>query len=206
MKKYKKGSRSGGLVMPFLSLMASKPLMVEKHNPLESTVHISHIAQHAVAGERHAFSLEEDRSQKTEYWHAETAETADPRHFERTSTGGRGKSRNPFMQNLTQKEQKQRKLPSFRAQRSGVEKSFQAEALRRERNLSQIAQITRIFLFYANQCPLMPAEAGWQISQSRTERKREQSRYQSAGWLALASTKCGRKICDNQRNLREMIS
>jgi len=35
--------------------------------PLESTVHISHIAQHAVAGERHAFSFEEDRSQKTEY-------------------------------------------------------------------------------------------------------------------------------------------
>ena len=34
--------------------------------PLESTVHISHIAQHAVAGERHAFSLEEDRRQETE--------------------------------------------------------------------------------------------------------------------------------------------
>ena len=34
--------------------------------PLESTVHISHIAQHAVAGERHAFSFEEDNSKKTE--------------------------------------------------------------------------------------------------------------------------------------------
>jgi len=34
--------------------------------PLKSTVHISHIAQHAVAGERHAFSFEEDRSQETE--------------------------------------------------------------------------------------------------------------------------------------------
>ena len=66
LKKYKKGSRSGGLVMPFLSLMALKSLMYEKHNPLESTVHISHIAQYAVAGERHAFSLEEDRRQKTE--------------------------------------------------------------------------------------------------------------------------------------------
>ena len=55
--------------------------------PLESTVHISHIARHAVAGERHAFSLEEDRRQKTEDRmrgaelarkpHAETAETAE---------------------------------------------------------------------------------------------------------------------------------
>jgi len=33
----------------------------------------------------------------------------------------------------TQKQQKQRKPPSFRAQRSGVEKSFYAEALRREK-------------------------------------------------------------------------
>ena len=193
------------------------------------------------------------------------------------------------MQDLTQKQRKQQKPPSFRAQRSGVEKSFHAEASRRNsrnsgnsrhfersgaesrnpftpkhceerknltqitqifteipvrrrimlaseritrsreaelsrrksrnsgnsrhfersgaesrnpfmqkhceerKNLTQIAQITRIFLFYANRCPLMPAKAGWQISQNRTERKRKHSRYQSAGWLALASTKCGRK-------------
>ena len=122
------------------------------------------------------------------------------RHFERSGA----ESRNPFMQNLTQKQQKQGKPRHF--ERSGVEKSFHAEASRRERNLTQIAQITRIFKSDANRCPLMPAKAGWQISQNLTERKREQPRYHSAGLLALASTKCGRKICGNQRNLREMIS
>ena len=97
MKKYKKGSRSVGLVMPFLSLMALKPLMVEKHNPLESTVHISHIAQHAVAGERHAFSLEEDRSQKTEdriLARRNSGNSGNPRHFERSGA----ESGNPFTQ------------------------------------------------------------------------------------------------------------
>ena len=97
VKKYKKGSRSVGLVMPFLSLMALKPLMVEKHNPLESTVHISHIAQHAVAGERHAFSLEEDRSQKTEdriLARRNSGNSGNPRHFERSGA----ESRNPFTQ------------------------------------------------------------------------------------------------------------
>jgi len=29
------------------------------------------------------------------------------------------------------------------------------------------------FLFYANRCPLMPAKAGWQIPQNRTEKKRK---------------------------------
>ena len=46
--------------------MSTSEFIIETHNPLESTVHISHIAQHAVAGERHAFSFEEDRSQETE--------------------------------------------------------------------------------------------------------------------------------------------
>ena len=52
----------------------------DTYYPLESTVHISHIAQHAVAGERHAFLFEKTgvRRQKTECWHAETAETAEP--------------------------------------------------------------------------------------------------------------------------------
>jgi len=91
----------------------------DTYYPLESTVHISHIAQHAVAGERHAFLFEktEVRRQKTECaersWHAETAETTETRE-------------NP---------------PSFRAQRSGVEKSFHTEASRREKNLTQITQI-----------------------------------------------------------------
>jgi len=88
VKKYKKGSRSVGLVMPFLSLMALKPLMVEKHNPLESTVHISHIARHAVAGERHAFSLEEDRILARR----NSRNSRNPRHFERSGA----ESRNPF--------------------------------------------------------------------------------------------------------------
>jgi len=37
--------------------MVSVKVIRYTHNPLESTVHISHIAQHAVAGERHAFSV-----------------------------------------------------------------------------------------------------------------------------------------------------
>ena len=86
----------------------------DTYYPLESTVHISHIAQHAVAGERHAFLFEktEVRRQKTECaersCHAETAETTETRETRE----------NP---------------PSFRAQRSGVEKSFHTEALRREK-------------------------------------------------------------------------
>ena len=74
----------------------------DTYYPLESTVHISHIAQHAVAGERHAFLFEFAVCS----WKLEVAS-----------------------------------CPSFRAQRSGVEKSFHAEALRREKNLTQITQI-----------------------------------------------------------------
>ena len=80
----------------------------DTYYPLESTVHISHIAQHAVAGERHAFSLEEDRSQKTEdriLARRNSGNSGNPRHFERSGA----ESRNPFMQkhreerkNLTQ--------------------------------------------------------------------------------------------------------
>ena len=48
--------------------------------------------------------------------------------------------------NLTQKQQKQRKHPSFRAKRSGVEKSFYAEALRREKKIShRLHRFSRIF-------------------------------------------------------------
>ena len=76
--------------------------------PLESTVHISHIAQHAVAGERHAFSLEEGRSQETE----------DRMRGAELSC------------NLTQK---QRKHPSFRAdldrREREVENSHRAKAV-----------------------------------------------------------------------------
>ena len=63
--------------------------------PLESTVHISHIAQHAVAGERHAFSFEEDRSQKTEdrmLARRNSGNSRNSRHFERSGA----ESRNPF--------------------------------------------------------------------------------------------------------------
>jgi len=45
--------------------------------PLESTVHISHIAQHAVAGERHAFLFEKQEARR------QNARSGDSRHFER---------------------------------------------------------------------------------------------------------------------------
>ena len=37
--------------------MVHSTIIRDTYNPLESTVHISHIAQHAVAGERHAFRV-----------------------------------------------------------------------------------------------------------------------------------------------------
>ena len=75
----------------------------DTYYPLESTVHISHIAQHAVAGERHAFSFEEGSSKKTEdrMRGAELARRTSRRnsgnnrnirHFERSEA----ESRNPF--------------------------------------------------------------------------------------------------------------
>ena len=204
--------------------------------PLKSTVHISHIAQHAVAGERHAFSLEEDRSQKTECWHAETAETREiARHFERSGA----ESRNPFTPKHCEERKISHRLHRFSqnyqsddglcSQASGLhgtakrrEETHRAKAVissaaERSREILSCRSIAKKkshadsadnadFQSDANRCPLMPTEAGWQISQNRTERKWEQSRYKSAGRLALASTKSGRKICDNQRNLREMIS
>jgi len=73
--------------------MSTSEFIIETHNPLESTVHISHIAQHAVAGERHAFLFEK--------------------------TGVRRRRQNArsgvVTQNLTQKQRKQQKPPSFRA-------------------------------------------------------------------------------------------
>ena len=85
--------------------MSTSEFIIETHNPLESTVHISHIAQHAVAGERHAFSFEEGRSQETEdrMRGAELARrtsrgnsrnSGNTRHFEPSGA----ESRNPFMQ------------------------------------------------------------------------------------------------------------
>ena len=177
--------------------MVHSTIIRDTYNPLESTVHISHIAQHAVAGERHAFRVSSLQLEVSSYLPV-------------ISSGPRpeGEGSREILSCMTSRRNSRNKgnSLSFRAQRSGVEKSFYAEASRRERNLTQIAQITRIFQSEANLCPLMPAKAVWQISQNRTERKRKHSRYQSAGWLALASTKCGRKISVNQRNLRVMIS
>ena len=69
----------------------------DTYYPLESTVHISHIAQHAVAGERHAFSFEEGRSQETEdrmLARRNSRNSGNPRHFEHSGA----ESRNPFTQ------------------------------------------------------------------------------------------------------------
>jgi len=91
--------------------MVHSTVIREIHNyPLESTVHISHIAQHAVAGERHAFLCREGRSQETEdrMREAELARrtsrrnSGNTRHFERSGA----ESRNPFKQKHRDREKK----------------------------------------------------------------------------------------------------
>ena len=160
----------------------------DTYYPLKSTVHISHIAQHAVAGERHAFRVSSLQLEVSSYLpvissaaersreilscrtsRRNSRNSGNSRHFERNEV----ESRNPFMQ----KHREERK---------------------------NLTQITRIFTENSVRRRIMLASE--RITRSRTERKRKQTPYQSAGWLTLASIKCGRKICDNRRNLREMIS
>ena len=170
----------------------------DTYYPLESTVHISHIAQHAVAGERHAFSFEEDRSQETEDRMREAATAV-------ISSGPRpeGEGSREILSYSTSRRNSRNSGNSRHFERSGAESRnpFMQKHCEERKNLTQI---TRIFTELSVRRQIMLASE--RITQSWTERKREQPPYQSAGWLALASTKCGRKICDNQRNLREIIS
>ena len=139
--------------------------------PLESTVHISHIAQHAVAGERHAFLFEKTgvRRQKTEdrMRGAATAvissgprpEGEGSREILSCSTSRRnsGNSRNPR-----------------HFERSGAESRNPFMQKHREERKNP-TQITQIFTEIPVRRQIMLASE--RITQNRTERKRKQSRY-----------------------------
>ena len=164
----------------------------DTYYPLESTVHISHIAQHAVAGERHAFLVSSLQLEVSSYL---PVISSGPRpegegsleilscRTSRRNSGNKGNS------------------SSFRAQRSGVEKSFYAETSRREKKShTDYTDFHRII-----SPPTNHARKRADCTEP-DEKKTKTTAIQSAGWLALASTKVEEKICDNQRNLREMIS
>ena len=131
----------------------------DTYYPLESTVHISHIAQHAVAGERHAFLVSSLQLEVSSY------------------------------------------LPviSSAAERSR-EILLRRSIAKREKSHTDYTDFHRII-----SPPTNHARKRADCTEP-DEKKTKTTAIQSAGWLALASTKCGRKICGNQRNLREIIS
>ena len=92
-----KGNKSPlGSLLSFSSLMLSQNLSQESKSPV-SSVYVLHITSVPPAGERHAFSFEEDRSQKTEdriLSRRNSGNSGNSRHFERSGA----ESRNPFMQ------------------------------------------------------------------------------------------------------------
>ena len=155
LKDRNKGNReSNGLLLPFSSLMPLLSLVTEKQNPLRYSSYFTHVRSMPSAGERQALFELSVWSLKFEEWscpsfradldrrereveksfyagpHAETAETAETPVI---SSAAERSREILSRRSIAKKQQKQRKLPSFRAQRSGVEKSFHAEALRREK-------------------------------------------------------------------------
>ena len=131
--------------------------------PLESTVHISHIAQHAVAGERHAFSFEEDNSKKTED-RMRGAELA-----RRTSRRNSGNNRTPVISSAAERS---REILLCRS------------IAKREKNLTQI---TRIFTEIPVRRQIMLASE--RIARSRTKRKRKQLAIQICGMARFSEHK-----------------
>ena len=165
LKDINKGDkRSVGLLLPFSSLMVWE----ESKNPLHHSSYFTHVRSMPSAGERQAFSLEEDRSQKTEDRILARRNSGNPRHFERSGA----ESRNPF----TPKHCEERKI-SHRLHR--FSQKFQSA----DKLCSQASG------FHG---------AG--------RKESENNRDTICGMARFSEHKCGRKICENQRNLREIIS